>query len=338
MATAKIETLLNGISWDNSVSYGNITYVPIVGKMPGSIKDLDLQLADEDVQGMQISELEVEDVNHVNIESEYDGNLLVLSGLVLQGGRQTRSTRRPFLIKKGTKRTIPVNCIERGRWAYTDDKIIDHDNVKNFAFTSKMMSRKVRSTLYQSGYSQSSTWNSISQYQSENAIDADLASTESFEDIEIEIKKKSGQKISKIKDILAPAFMQKEQRGIFVLEDGKPHSLEVFTDVNLWKKIYLQILDSDALQLLNTKENGKNVLQPINLAKIQTKEAEGLADEKSYAVKVGEMVGWAIGLADEFIHLSVFVENKEAQDNQMQMQMQNQEFTESAVQEILFDE
>ena len=59
------------------------------------------------------------------------------------------------------KQTIPVNCIERGRWSYMDDKIFDPDNVKNFGLTSKMMSRKVRSTLYHAGSSQGSTWNSI---------------------------------------------------------------------------------------------------------------------------------------------------------------------------------
>jgi len=148
MATAI--TLVQGIEWDKAKSSGAYTIVPILGRIKQTHPEI--EIATEEIDGIEISELDSEEVNWVNINSKYERDVLISNGQILEGGRQTRSSIRPFIIKQGSKRKIPVNCIEQGRWTYDLQDGTRSD--KKFKFSAKHVSSFTKSHLSTLGASQ----------------------------------------------------------------------------------------------------------------------------------------------------------------------------------------
>ncbi|MHA2033307.1 MAG: ARPP-1 family domain-containing protein, partial [Candidatus Kariarchaeaceae archaeon] len=109
----QIQELLQGIKWDKSVSYGPYTVVPIIGDL--GHESIKVEIVTDETEGVNVTELEKENVNRVNIKSKYKKPLLILNGQIFEGGKQTRSSIRPFIIKSGRNSEIPVNCVEQGR-------------------------------------------------------------------------------------------------------------------------------------------------------------------------------------------------------------------------------
>src|SRR6266850_5053690 len=73
--------------------------------------------------GLQITE--VDDAGSVNtlfVDNPLSTNVLLFEGEELVGAKQNRILERTMLVRAQSKRPIPVNCVERGRWAYRSER------------------------------------------------------------------------------------------------------------------------------------------------------------------------------------------------------------------------
>ncbi len=57
-------------------------------------------------------------VPELSVENRGDTDVLILDGEQLIGAKQNRMTNRSIILAAGTKTTIPVSCMEQGRWHF----------------------------------------------------------------------------------------------------------------------------------------------------------------------------------------------------------------------------
>ncbi|OLS29241.1 MAG: hypothetical protein HeimC2_00880 [Candidatus Heimdallarchaeota archaeon LC_2] len=321
---ASVQTLLQGIHWDSKQSLGGVTFVPIIGELENHSSGI--EIGAEDLDTIQVTELEPEDVNNVNIHSEYQGTVLIIAGMVLMGGRQTRSPTRPFIINKGTKYKIPVNCIEQGRWSYTPGDAVDK-NEKQFKMMKRMVSHKTRSSYAGGGMSQSSTWNSISHYMSEHDLsDIDIP-TQSYLGVEEAIKSNSGEELDKIRTLLKPVFSHEHQRGVLMFESGKLTNIEVFDNPDYWMKISTQMMESNLIDVLKLqKEEEKKINENLDFGKIKIEKSNPVADEISYSTKFENQTGWAIEDDAKIVYFNLTQKIEGGNDSFSQARFQTNNF------------
>jgi len=252
-----------------------------------------------------ISELEPESVNQVYIQSPYEYPLLIINGTILEGGRQTRTATRPFILNKTPqKRIIPVNCVEHGRWEYNEKNQV-HDDHKRFKFSSKRVSRKMHSSFASAGYSQSSTWSAIEQMQESNAISSEQANTSNYLEVEKLTMEKSNEKITEIKEKISGAFLNSDQRGVLVFEDGEISSIEVFQSSEHWKKVSASIMDSNLTDLLQESETKEFSHENLDISTAESEQTDPIGDEQAQYIKYKGLEGWGVGLDDIPIYISL---------------------------------
>ncbi len=117
-----IQTFLGTLKQGGKQSHLNMTLIPSLASDAGEPDYLTLEEAL--TQGVvEITELShggsVPDLKLVN---KSDHKLLVVDGEELVGAKQNRIVNATFLIAGHTEITIPVSCVEQGRWAYRSQK------------------------------------------------------------------------------------------------------------------------------------------------------------------------------------------------------------------------
>jgi hypothetical protein len=72
-----------------------------------------------DAGSLRVSEVDGGRVPELSVENSGDADVLILDGEQLVGAKQNRMVNRTIILAAGTKTTIPVSCMEHGRWHFT---------------------------------------------------------------------------------------------------------------------------------------------------------------------------------------------------------------------------
>jgi hypothetical protein len=136
----------------------------------GSDEGVDYLLSDEAIAAGSVSVQEVSEsgsVPELLVENTGDSRVLFLEGEELRGAKQNRVLNTSVLVAAHSKVTIPVSCVEHGRWRY---------RAHNFNSSGSHSSSKLRAILKQSvsdsikvgaGFrsDQSAVWSEVSRQQ-----------------------------------------------------------------------------------------------------------------------------------------------------------------------------
>jgi hypothetical protein len=101
------------------IAHGVLTVFPLFAESHGCVR---YQLADE---AMASSSVTVEEINQAGsvpnllVDNRLGTAVLFLEGEELRGAKQNRVLNTTVLIAAASKATIPVSCVEQGRWRYT---------------------------------------------------------------------------------------------------------------------------------------------------------------------------------------------------------------------------
>ena len=96
----------------------SLTVFPLFSEPNGQVE---YDLADEAMRNKTLVVEEVSDsgsVPELTVENRGDRRVLFIEGEELLGAKQNRILNLTVLVPAGVKVTIPVSCIERGRWAF----------------------------------------------------------------------------------------------------------------------------------------------------------------------------------------------------------------------------
>ena len=103
-----IERTLGNILVGEPLRHGALTVVPMLAPM--------LAEAGDRVQVTEVEE--AGSVPNLKVANMADRPLLLLDGEELVGAKQNRILNTTVLVAARTETTIPVSCVEQGRWGY----------------------------------------------------------------------------------------------------------------------------------------------------------------------------------------------------------------------------
>ena len=117
----KLSEQFNSVSFLDKVKIGRLNFYPIkfdLKDIPQNIKSLDELF---DLNLVKVNELTDEGVvSRVEVHNESEFNLLILDGEAVKGAKQNRIAEKSVIIPPFSSEVIPVNCVEKNRWNYTE--------------------------------------------------------------------------------------------------------------------------------------------------------------------------------------------------------------------------
>ena len=236
------------------IQRGGISIFPLFLESP---KDSQAVIADD---SLEVSELASATVPQLLVTNKKDIPVIIPAGRVLEGGRQTRTVNVSILVPAGATITIPVSCVEAGRWhggsQFRDSKRIAGRNVR------MAKERGVKNNIDSYGQkfsNQSDVWDSISQELHMRHI-----SHESHSYLAADEYVETNEKLHKTLQELLAVGRVDGQTGIAVAYGNKIAGFELFTNAGdlaaSWETLVRSaVLDSPA----NTDENVSIDIQAV---------------------------------------------------------------------------
>ncbi len=125
----QIQGFLENVKLGGKQSHLNMTLIPLLAPDAGAPDYLVL----EEALGQGVADVaEVSQggsVPDLKLINKSPSNLLVVDGEEVVGAKQNRIVNASFLIAGRTEITIPVSCVEQGRWAYRSQKFASGEKV-----------------------------------------------------------------------------------------------------------------------------------------------------------------------------------------------------------------
>jgi len=129
------------------IHHENLTIFPIFSSGP-TADEVDYLLSDEAVGAGCVTVEEINESGSVPtlmVTNSGDQRVLFLEGEELRGAKQNRVLNTSVLIGARTKATIPVSCVEQGRWRFRSHQFAPSEN-----YSSPKLRRKLKQSVSQS--------------------------------------------------------------------------------------------------------------------------------------------------------------------------------------------
>ena len=180
-------------------------------------------------------------VNNLIVENLSSDTIILNCGEVIKGGKQDRVINTDLVLYPHSgKKTVPVFCVEQGRWAQSQDA--DGSNFKAYYNYSAMSLRKVVS----SGSGQGMVWQKVAELNSKNqtgtstgtytALDSSKTYRERLQRYTDYFRKKLGN----VKDLV----------GVIVVTGDKVIGVDIFANNDLFKSNMEGLLHSYATEAI----------------------------------------------------------------------------------------
>ena len=213
--------------------FGNLTWFPVWTDQAVSKRSYSTSNAKQ----FQVSEVEQASVASLQVNNQADQDLLLLEGMILEGGWQHRALTQSVMIPGRSNAQIPVVCVEQNRWGGASAQTLgDKVAPAGVRVAMRGLVRDNRGNTSQSAPDQSRVWNNISSYQSRANVHAPTSSLADIQD---------GLKTRKHKSEVATALPG--QRGIVVAVLGKPIAFELFDHPDTMAERLQGMLESYAM-------------------------------------------------------------------------------------------
>jgi len=197
-------------------------------------------------------------VPHLVVENHSESLLLLIEGQELIGAKQNRVLNTTVLIKPKSKITIPVSCVEAGRWHFLSREMRDAER-----FVANKLRYKLKRGVYESlkkkmGHrsNQGEVWDTVAHLHEElNIISPTSALSDAYEAYEQEIEEFC-------KDI---TYVE-GATGLAIALDGRVRSLDLFGTAQTCSRLWPRLIAGLSLEALRktsspTKATVEDVLQ-----------------------------------------------------------------------------
>ena len=165
MSAQVLANLFSRIQTGTPIQIGGVTLVPLIGTDSGPDADL---LEEGLAQGLtQVTEVsEGGSVGNLRVVHQGKRALLLVDGEHVQGGKQNRIFNSSFVVPPGATVTVPVSCVEHGRWQYRARRHEASETTVN-SFTRSAKLRRVAESVSHGGgidADQRAVWNDVDQF------------------------------------------------------------------------------------------------------------------------------------------------------------------------------
>ncbi len=245
-------------------------------------------------------------VGNLKVKSSADIPVLLLDGEELVGAKQNRILNTSILIGAGGEVTIPVSCVEQGRWSYRSKKFKPSDTV----FFQKGRREKTRdvthSIQFQGDFAgnQGKVWDSVSEINFFMKAQSDTGAMRAAFD-----KSKSD-----LDSFIENLPCGDGQNGMLVFINNKIAGCDVVTNPSVFRRYYPKLLRSYAIDALcetvkgkhekDEKEQAARFFSAASVVRTHPAKSKGLGYD--LRIEEEEMVGSALIVDDEPVHVALF--------------------------------
>ncbi len=297
------ELISGGLNAKEPKSSGGLTLVPLFGGLLA--KDY-IVGADAIAAGLlSITEVDEHgDVTHLEAFNVADSPVLLIDGEHLEGAKQNRILNATVLLAASRKTTLPVACVEEGRWHYQASA--DFNASDDFAYgrlRSRNASAKAES-LRMSGcrdVDQGEVWADVAlKHQEAGSLSPTGAMRDAFEHHRTDL------------DDMKVAFSEPEpgQTGVIACVEGRPVALDAFDRPETLTKLWPRLLSGYALDAVGRKDQplGPDAVGSFleSAAGAMTTSHEGLGLGMDVVITGESVVGNALTWGEGVIHVALF--------------------------------
>ncbi len=300
-----ITQFMDSLSVGETQSKFNLSMTPILAKNPA---EADYLLLDQALEKDVIEISEVSDsgsVPNLQVLNKGTAKVLLLDGEELLGAKQNRIINVSIMVPPHESITIPVSCVESGRWRHESAKFRSAGR----AHYAEGRARKVRSvnrTLRESGSrhgDQGEVWNNISMKMSRMDASSDTEASDAM-------YRTHRRSLDDYRDAFSPS---PNQVGAVFSINGNTSGADLFdssttlssTLGKLVESYSLDAIDQQIAKDLNTpKVSAKDFLKRIGNSKPDIHPAVGMGHD--FRIDDEGLAGGALVLDDRAIHLCAF--------------------------------
>lgn len=301
---------LNHLTLDEKQSYKNMAVFPLLCEKETAC---DYLLLDEALDTDLIVITEVDEsgaVPELKVENKSEKNLLILDGEELVGAKQNRIVNVTILIAAHTTLTIPVTCVEQGRWSYQSQRFMSKERVMPPRMRMKKNAAVYKSLMNDKSFAadQGETWEMIDEKLTEHYIDSPTAAMGDIYD----------QEQNFIEDYMKHFTVKDKQAGMMVMINNEIVGCDCFGKHDTLEKTFSKLVKSYVLDALDADGNKKKVVSsPKKASSFMDDVRKCLVNERA-SISLGtdlrlvsqKVIGSALSVDDEILHLTAFAKDE----------------------------
>lgn len=305
-AQRALRCALDGSELSEPTQHDGLTVWPLLG---GAAR-ADYDLLDDAIEAgtARVAELDGGSVPELQFINEGERPVLLLDGEELLGAMQNRSLNLTILAPARRELTIPVSCMEAGRWHYEEDEHFRRGkHVMNARLRMSRMSQVSASLRASRGRArrsdQGAVWDEIGVLA--DALDAPSetdALNDSFERHEPSLAAQ----------LKAHPAGRRQCGAIFKLADG-PYGIELFDSRSTYRKLRPKLLRSWAIERAAQRSqhdarefDPRILLDRICRRRVRTYQAIGLGTDARLTRRRSRLDGAALCRDGRLVHLAAF--------------------------------
>jgi len=286
--------------------HGQMVMFPLLSEEEGTV---DYIILDEAIANGCAHVTEIDEsgtVPELKFKNSSDKRIFMMEGEELVGAKQNRTLNLSILAPAEKEITIPVTCVESGRWRTCESERFDTSDRVHYSRgrRKKMESVSENMNFYnRPEANQSEVWKEIS---SKELRMESFSPTSSMGAIFEDNK-------GRISDYVKAFTAVENQAGMLVMVGDDIVGLDLFDNKETLKKLMPKLVRSfalDAIELNTSKkyqprtEDAEDLLKKTATANKSMHPAIG--DGKNLRLQSEEVIGGALSLGYQMIHLSVF--------------------------------
>lgn len=306
-----IKTALDQVTLLAPTTYHGLSVFPLLADLPGSKSYLTLDEA-QARNGLTISEVsESGTVPELRLDNRLEMPVLLLDGEELVGAKQNRVLNLTVLAPAKSTITIPVSCVEQGRWSYRDPEF----KSANRAQFAEGRARKMESVsrfmddIGEARSDQGEVWESVR----EKAMMLRVKSrTDAMSDIFDQHKES-------VEGYVENFHPRPDQTGALFAVNGRVTGFDLFDNSQTLAELFPKLVRSYALDVIE-QDSRRSALPDGLIAEGLIRSVGNTKPERFKACGEGEdvrlssetVVAGALVVDDAVIHLAAFLKRDES--------------------------
>jgi hypothetical protein len=311
-----INTYLGSLNIGSRQTHKNLSMYPII--CPEGVS-LDYLLLDEALAGnvIEIAELnQGGSVPELKVVNKAQKMVLLLDGEELVGAKQNRIINTTILIAANSTTTIPVSCVEQGRWSYRSNTFHSEERVMSHKLRAMKAEHVNLSKKLHNSYrsDQGALWGEIADKAERlNACSDSMAMSSIFE-----------KERPNLQEYAKQFRAEENQVGAVFLINGKIVGLDSFGKQTTFSKVFKKLIESYALDAIDWLEEEKKTKKKVegsgngvsvfleSIRKADAQSSPSVALGKDVRLESDSTIGFALDYEGALLHLSAFAREKKA--------------------------
>jgi len=253
-------------------------------------------------------------VPELAFKNSCEQRVFLMEGEELVGAKQNRTLNISILVPAGKEIKIPVTCVESGRWSYDSPAFMRSERAHFAKGRRSKMGSVSRHMAYEgrARADQGEVWDRISE---KARMMRSQSPTSAMGDIFEDHKER-------VESYVNAFTAEENQAGMLVMVGDDIVGLDLFDCTETLKKLMPKLVRSfalDALEIRSDKtyqpkrEDAEDLLNKTAAATISTH--DGVGDGENIRLQSEDVVGGALVVDENVIHLSVFRNDEQADSN-----------------------